>query len=281
MNETIAPAVTVAPKPSATSTTAPPATRPRKRAALGRLLPLVGPVALFVVWDLVVRAGWIKAILLPPPEATLMAMFKGLAGGSLLLDFTVTVIRTLEAFAIAAVLGLPMGVLLGSNERAYRSVEFLIDFFRSTPSSALIPLFLLIFGVSDINKVAIAAFGAFLIVLFNSAYGVLNARKQRVMAAKVMGASRWRIFCDVLIWESLQASFVGLRSAVSMALVIVIVAEMFIGSENGLGHRIIDTQQVLNVREMYAAILSAGALGYALNVVFIVIEKRIVHWSGR
>jgi len=282
MNETIAPAVTVAPKPAAPVPTAAPAPKaPRKAPALGRLLPIVGPIALFVIWDLVVRAGWIKAILLPPPEATLMAMLKGLAGGPLLLDFTVTVIRTLEAFAIAAVLGLPIGVLLGSNERAYRSVEFLIDFFRSTPSSALIPLFLLIFGVSDINKVAIAAFGAFLIVLFNSAYGVLNARKQRVMAAKVMGASRWRIFCDVLIWESLQASFVGLRSAVSMALVIVIVAEMFIGSENGLGHRIIDTQQVLNVREMYAAILSAGALGYALNVVFIVIEKRIVHWSGR
>ncbi|EOA04894.1 MULTISPECIES: ABC transporter permease [Herbaspirillum] len=281
MNETVAPSVTVAAsKPTATSPPPPP-TVVRKRPALGRLLPIVGPIALFVVWDLVVRAGWIKAILLPPPEATLMAMLKGLAGGPLLMDFSVTVVRTLEAFVIAMVLGVPIGVLLGSNERAYRSVEFLIDFFRSTPSSALIPLFLLIFGVSDINKVAIAAFGAFLIVLFNSAYGVLNARKQRVMAAKVMGASRWRIFCDVLLWESLQATFVGLRSAVSMALVIVIVAEMFIGSENGLGHRIIDTQQVLNVREMYAAILSAGALGYVLNVVFIIIEKRIVHWSGR
>ena len=242
MNETVAPSVTVAAsKPTATSPPPPP-TVVRKRPALGRLLPIVGPIALFVVWDLVVRAGWIKVILLPPPEATLMAMFKGLAGGPLLMDFSVTVVRTLEAFVIAMVLGVPIGVLLGSNERAYRSVEFLIDFFRSTPSSALIPLFLLIFGVSDINKVAIAAFGAFLIVLFNSAYGVLNARKQRVMAAKVMGASRWRIFCDVLLWESLQATFVGLRSAVSMALVIVIVAEMFIGSENGLGHRIIDTQ---------------------------------------
>ena len=82
---------------------------------------------------------------------------------------------------------MPLGVLLGSNERAYRSVEFLIDFFRSTPSSALIPLFLLIFGVSDINKVAIAAFGALLIVVFNSAYGVINARKQRVMAAQGHG----------------------------------------------------------------------------------------------
>ena len=254
---------------------------PAKRFAWGRLLPFVGPVVLFILWDLVVRAGLIKVILLPTPAATLGALFTGLAGGPLLLDFGVTVLRTLEAFLIAAAIGVPLGVLLGSNEKAYRSVEFLIDFFRSTPSSALIPLFLLIFGVSDVNKVAIAAFGALLIVVFNSAYGVMNARKQRVMAAKVMGASRWQIFKDVLIWESLQPTFVGLRSAVSMALVIVIVAEMFIGSDTGLGHRIIDAQQVLNVKSMYAAILAAGALGYALNILFLVAERKIVHWSGR
>ena len=257
------------------------AVTPPKTFQWGKLLPFLGPIALFIVWDLVVRLGWIKVILLPTPSATLYALVTGLAGGPLLMDFAVTVMRTLEAFLIAAVVGVPLGVLLGSNEKAYRSVEFLIDFFRSTPSSALIPLFLLVFGVSDINKVAIAAFGALLIVLFNSAYGVINARKQRVMAAKVMGASRWQIFKDVLIWESLQPTFVGLRSAVSMALVIVIVAEMFIGSDNGLGHRIIDAQQVLNVKSMYAAILAAGALGYALNVLFLIAERKIVHWSGR
>ncbi|MES2956840.1 MAG: ABC transporter permease [Pseudomonadota bacterium] len=246
-----------------------------------RLLPIIGPLLLFLVWDFVVRFKLISPILLPTPFATLQTLFSGLFGGTLFFDFMHTVWRTLQAFLIAAALGMPLGVLLGSNERAYRSVEFLIDFFRSTPSSALIPLFLMIFGVSDVNKVAIAAFGALLIVLFNSAYGVINARKQRVMAARVMGASRWQVFKDVLVWESLQPSFVGLRSAVSMALVIVIVAEMFIGSENGLGHRIINSQQVMNVRDMYASILSAGALGYALNVLFLVIEKRIVHWSGR
>ncbi|MEO8807440.1 MAG: ABC transporter permease subunit, partial [Burkholderiaceae bacterium] len=186
------------------------AARPQPRSFdWGRWLPALGPIVLFLIWDLVVRAGLIKVILLPTPWATLQALVTGLAGGPLLLDFGVTVLRTLEAFLIAAVIGVPLGVLLGSNEKAYRSVEFLIDFFRSTPSSALIPLFLLIFGVSDINKVAIAAFGALLIVLFNSAYGVINARKQRVMAAKVMGASRWQIFKDVLIWESLQPTFVG------------------------------------------------------------------------
>jgi sulfonate transport system permease protein len=246
-----------------------------------KALPFIGPVILFIVWDLVVRLGYIKPILLPPPLDTIGALVNGLAGGPLLGDFAVTVWRTLQAFAIAAVVGVPLGVVLGSNEKAYRSVEFLIDFFRSTPSSALIPLFMMIFGVSDINKVAIAAFGALLIVVFNSAYGVINARKQRVMAARVMGATRWQIFKDVLIWESLQPTFVGLRSAVSMGLVIVIVAEMFIGSDSGLGHRIINTQQVMNVREMYAAILAAGVLGYVLNIVFLLLERRVVHWSGR
>jgi NitT/TauT family transport system permease protein len=272
----------------ASTTTAAPWTPPGSAATAGpkpslrdRMLPFIGPVVLFIVWDLVVRLGFIKPILLPTPADTIAALITGLAGGPLLTDFVMTVWRTLQAFVIAAAIGVPLGVLLGSNEKAYRSVEFLIDFFRSTPSSALIPLFLLIFGVSDVNKVAIAAFGALLIVVFNSAYGVINARKQRVMAARVMGASRWQVFKDVLIWESLQPSFVGLRSAVSMALVIVIVAEMFIGSDTGLGHRIIDAQQVLNVKSMYAAILAAGALGYALNILFLIAERRIVHWSGR
>jgi NitT/TauT family transport system permease protein len=246
-----------------------------------RALPFAGPILLFIVWDLVVRLGFIKPILLPSPSDTVMALVQGLAGGPLLKDFLVTVWRTVQAFLIAALVGVPLGVVLGSAEKAYRSVEFLIDFFRSTPSSALIPLFLMIFGVSDVNKVAIAAFGALLIVVFNSAYGVMNARKQRVMAAKVMGASRWQVFKDVLIWESLQPSFVGLRSAVSMALVIVIVAEMFIGADSGLGNRIINSQQVMNVKDMYAAILAAGVLGYALNILFLITERKIVHWSGR
>ncbi len=253
---------------------------PRK-SSWGKALPFIGPVLLFIVWDLAVRLGFIKALLLPPPAETVTTLINGLAGGPLLKDFGVTLWRTTQAFLIAAVVGVPLGVVLGSAEKAYRSVEFLIDFFRSTPSSALIPLFLMIFGVSDVNKVAIAAFGALLIVVFNSAYGVINARKQRVMAAKVMGASRWQIFKDVLVWESLQPSFVGLRSAVSMALVIVIVAEMFIGSDSGLGNRIINSQQVMNVRDMYASILAAGVLGYALNILFLLAERRIVHWSGR
>ncbi|KGT94281.1 taurine ABC transporter permease [Erwinia typographi] len=246
-----------------------------------RLLPLAGPLLLFLLWQTAVSAKWLNPVLLPSPGETLSYLFSALADGSMNRDIGDTLYRTLMAFVVSAVIGVPLGVMLGSSERLYRSVEFLVDFFRSTPSSALIPLFMLIFGITDANKIAIAAFAAVLVILFNSAYGVMNAKKTRIMAAQVMGVSRWHIFKDILLLESLPQTFVGLRTGVSMALVIVIVAEMFIGSETGLGHRIIDAQQLFNIKDMYASILVTGAFGYLLNLGFLLIEKRCVHWSGK
>ena len=246
-----------------------------------RWLPLIGPLLLLGLWQLMISAQWVKPVLLPPPGDTLVHLAGVFASGHILPDLWSTVFRTLCSFGIATAIGVPLGIVLGSSEGMYRSVEFVIDFFRSTPSSALIPLFLLIFGITDVNKIAIASFGAMLIVLFNSAYGVMNAKKTRVMAARIMGVSRWHVFKDVMLMESLAQTFVGLRSAVSMALVIVIVAEMFIGSESGLGHRIIDAQQVFNVKEMYTSILVTGALGYLLNLLFLLAEKKLIHWSGK
>jgi ABC-type nitrate/sulfonate/bicarbonate transport system permease component len=247
---------------------------------IDRGLPLVGVVVLFGVWWLIAVSGWVNPVLLPTPWQTLGTLFSALVTGTMATDFFASVFRTFTAFSVAALVGVPLGVLLGSSEKLYRSVEFLIDFFRSTPASALIPMFILFFGISDSSKIIIAAFSAFLLIVFNSAYGVMNARRSRILAAKVMGANRWQVFKDVLLMESLPQTFIGLRSGISIALVIVIVAEMFIGTDQGLGKRIIDAQQILNVRDMYASILITGLLGYGLNVLFLAIEKRLIHWSG-
>ena len=144
-------------------------------------------------------------------------------------------------------IAIPLGILLGSSERLYRSLEFVIDFFRSTPASAMFPLFLVLFGVGDKTKISVAAFGAVLVILFNVAYGVMNARKTRLLAAKVMGASRLRVLFDVMLLESLPQTFVGLRNGVSLALVIIVVAEMFIGSQDGLGHSVFEAQQLFDM----------------------------------
>jgi NitT/TauT family transport system permease protein len=96
-----------------------------------------------------------------------------------------------------------------------------------------------------------------------------------------MGASRLRVLTDVMLLESLPQTFVGLRNGVSLALVIVVVAEMFIGSIDGLGYRVFEAQQLFNMPEMYAAIFASGALGYGLNLAFMLVEKRFVHWAGK
>ena len=248
---------------------------------LDNYLPFLGVIGLVAVWYFAVWNKIVDPVLLPSPTASGWALWKGMNGGKLWIDFVQTVNRTVVSTAIAAVIAIPLGIVLGSSERLYRSVEFVIDFFRSTPASALFPLFLVVFGVGDIAKISVAAFGAALVILFNVAYGVMNARKTRILAAKVMGASRWRVMRDVVLMESLPQTFVGLRNGVSLALVIIIVAEMFIGSQDGLGHRVFEAQQLFEMPEMYAAIFAAGALGYALNVLFLAIEKSFVHWSGK
>jgi NitT/TauT family transport system permease protein len=252
-----------------------------RRMDLSLLIPLIGPIAFFLLWQAVCSAHVVRAVLLPTPWATLTYMVNALFHGTLAVDTWVTIERTIEAFVIGSVLGVPIGVALGSSVRLYRSVEFVIDFFRSTPASALIPLFILFFGIDDFNKVAIASFSVFLIVMFNSAYGVMNARRNRILAAKVMGASPFQIFRDVLVYESLPQTFVGLRNGISTSLVIVVVAEMFIGSDQGLGHRIIEGEQILHVTDMYASILIAGMVGYALNMLFAVVDRRLMHWNGK
>jgi NitT/TauT family transport system permease protein len=244
-------------------------------------LPVAGVCGFVLIWLVGAYSHIVDPVLLPPPQAAAAALWRGLADGSLAHDLAKTVLRTAIAIAVASVIAIPLGIALGANERVYRAVEFIIDFFRSTPASALFPLFLVIFGVGDPTKIYVACFGATLVIVFNVAYGVMNARKTRILAAKVMGASRWRILRDVILMESLPQTFIGLRNGVSLALVIVVVAEMFIGSTDGLGHRVFEAQQYFEMPAMYAAIFAAGALGYALNLMFLLVEKKLIHWSGR
>jgi NitT/TauT family transport system permease protein len=251
-----------------------------KMKRLEALLPIVGVAGLLAIWSLTTWRQWVDPVLLPSPILTFKAMWAGMHG-ALGFDFVKTVYRTAAATVIASVIAIPLGILLGASEKIYRSLEFVIDFFRSTPASAMFPLFLVLFGVGDETKISVAAFGAALVILFNVAYGVMNARKTRLLAAKVMGASRLRVLFDVMLLESLPQTFVGLRNGISLALVVIVVAEMFIGSQDGLGHSVFEAQQLFEMPRMYAAIFAAGVLGYGLNLMFMLIERRYVHWSGK
>ena len=95
-----------------------------------KFLPLVGVVGLILVWYIGYWMRIVDPVLLPPPDAAFKALWKGMTGGRLLFDFWQTVIRTFTAIAVASIIAIPLGIVLGSSERLYRSVEFVIDFFR-------------------------------------------------------------------------------------------------------------------------------------------------------
>src|SRR5207245_6339476 len=121
-------------------------------------LPIIGVVGLIVIWYLAVWYQVVDPVLLPSPVDTFRALWKGMAGGRLGFDFMRTLERTILAILIAAAIAIPLGVALGAAERVYRAVEFVVDFFRSTPASAMFPLFLVLFAGGAKTKISAAAF---------------------------------------------------------------------------------------------------------------------------
>ena len=242
---------------------------------------IISPILLILLWAIVSQLQLVDKFFLPDPLTTLTQLIELIKSGIIIDDVFSTLGRVAISFAIAVVIGLPLGLWLGSSEKIYRSFEFVIDFFRSTPATALFPLFLLVFGITDKSKIAVTAFAAILIIIFNTAHGVMNARKSRVLAAKIMGATKTQIFRWILFWESLPQTFIGLRSAISLSLVVIVVTEMFIGTPSGLGRRIIDSQITYEIPTMYAVIILTGIIGYLLNLIFILVEKRVLHWNGK
>src|ERR687885_512543 len=110
-------------------------------------IALIGPVLLIAAWWLAFDAQWVSQKLLPSPLSTMQSLWQSVLSGSITKDFLSTLKRTLSAFAMATAAGVPVGIVLGANQKVYRSIEFLVDFFRSTPATAMFPLFLLIFGI--------------------------------------------------------------------------------------------------------------------------------------
>jgi NitT/TauT family transport system permease protein len=242
---------------------------------------IAGPLVLLIIWLIVYYAQIVNPIFVPSPADVFLKGIELVSGGVLAKDLLMTVERIFLSFVLSVLIGIPFGIVLGGSHRLYDACLVLVDFFRSVPGTALFPLFLLFFGIGDAAKIGNAVFASSLIIIVNSMYGVKNANKLRIETAQVMRASRRIVFSKVILPDALPEIIGGLRIAVSICLIVIVVTEMFIGTEYGLGKRIMHSHEMFRIPEMYAAILLTGLLGYFLNQLLLFFERHYVHWAGR
>jgi acyl-CoA synthetase (AMP-forming)/AMP-acid ligase II/ABC-type nitrate/sulfonate/bicarbonate transport system permease component len=242
---------------------------------------LLGPMILLGLWFLVTVTEMVDPFFLPSPLKVGRQLAELLSTGSTYGHLFKTFYRMMAGYFLAVAIGIPLGIVLGYWEKIYESVEFIIDFFRSFPATAMFPLFMLAFGIGDGSKIALVVFGCSLLILVNTTYGVHSCSRTRKMVAQTMKASEAYIMAKVVLPEALPQISAGLRLALSLSLIIIVVLEMFIGTKKGLGFLIYNAHMTYQIADMYAFIVMAGLIGYFINQGYVRLESKVIHWTGR
>jgi ABC-type nitrate/sulfonate/bicarbonate transport system permease component len=244
------------------------------------LRPLSTVCLILVLWAIVTVTGMVNPIFLPRLDAFGAAILKSLSTDTTYTAALLTTFRAFVGLVLSIFVAVPLGLFFGRYPRFYEFVELPTDFFRSIPSSALFFLFILIFGIGDISKIAVVFYGCSLIMLVNTVYGARPTREKRdrINMLRSFGASPLQIFTQAVFRDALPSICAGIRVCISLSLVLVIVTEMFLGATAGLGRLIYDHYLTYRVPEMYAVVTILGVIGFAANKGFQLIEHRICFW---
>ena len=244
------------------------------------LLSMSGFVALLIIWQVVSSLSYTNKTLLSSPSSTFSAFGNLIIKKNILIDVSQTVGRMLLGFSLATILGVLTGLIIGTSKNLHYLTNGVIDFFRSIPITILYPIFIMLYGIKSGSKIAMIFVACIFVIILNTAYGVMQANPLRQKTAKVFGASKPQIFKWITLYSALPQALIGMRTAISLSLIISILCEMFMGSRYGIGQKVMDSFTTYQIPELYALIIMAGIIGFLFNWVFVKIEKRIIPWVG-
>jgi sulfonate transport system permease protein len=192
-------------------------------------------------------------------------------------DLLPSLARFTAGLAIAAVLGVALGLVLGLYAPARRALTPVVDFLRSIPAPALISVMILLVGFGNGMKVSAIAFSSLFPILLNTIDGVRGVEPLQLDVAHVYGLTRRQRITRIVLPAALPQIFAGLRVSLAVALLVMTFSEMFAGT-NGLGFFITFAQETYRIPDMWAGIVMLGLVGYAVNLVFLAVEHRALGW---
>ncbi len=245
------------------------------------------PVLVLIVWQLAGPHGSLFGGVLPTPDRVAKAWYTWVFGTNSLgfnpysggwLDSVIfSTTRVLQGFAVAVVLGIPTGIMIGWSRLASETIDPLIQLLRPIPITAWLPFSIAVFGISSFGAIFLIALGVFYPVVINTTQGARHVERDLVRAAEMMGAGRFDILWRVVVPASLPAIFTGLRIGLGIGWTAVIVAEM-IAVKSGLGYALWDAYYVGRMDVVIADMATIGLMGLLSDQIILVCERYALSW---
>jgi NitT/TauT family transport system permease protein len=248
-----------------------------------RLLSALSPILLLGVWEVFARLGTIDTRFFPAPSIIFWTLGQMLRPtdqfplGELWAHVSVSLQRIAIGFVLGAVPGVILGLAMGLFNPIRAVIQPLIDGTFPIPKIAILPLFIMIFGIGEESKYAIIAVAVIYLVLINTAAGVRNIDKIYLDVGKNFHASRWMMFRDVALPGALPLILAGLKLGMGVALLVIVSAE-FVGAKSGIGYLIWTSWQVFQVDKMYVGLSATALLGFATGLLLSGLETVLIPW---
>jgi ABC-type nitrate/sulfonate/bicarbonate transport system permease component len=244
-----------------------------------RMLYLISPIGLLILWQLLLMAGIGDRRFIPAPTDIAVRFWALIRNGELAMHTGVTLVRVFAGFVIGAIPGVAVGLLMAMFKPVRIFFDPLIAALFPIPKIALMPLLLLAFGFGDASKIALVAIAVFFPVIVNTYAGASNIEKIYWDVAKNYGASQWVMFTRIVFFGALPMIFAGLRIALAVSFIVLVAAE-FVATKSGLGYLIWNSWELLQVDIMFVGIVTVGILGLITSALFQEIERKVIPWKA-
>ena len=249
--------------------------RPRRISMI--LLNLLSVIGGLLIWQVVTTRGIAG---LPTPVEVLWAAVAAIRSGLLWQDLTASVARVLAGFLLGAALAVPAGFLMGWYRFARGIMEPYVQFFRTIPPLAIIPLAIVTMGIGETPKVFVIFLASFLSSVVAVYGGVINVDRTLINAARVLGARDATIFFRVVVPASLPYMLVGFRIGLGSSWGTVVAAEL-IAAQSGLGFRMQQAQLYYDLPSIFVSLIAIGVLGLLMDRLILAAEQRLTAWQER
>jgi ABC-type nitrate/sulfonate/bicarbonate transport system permease component len=244
-----------------------------------RLLYLISPIGLLLLWQLLLMFGIGDRRFIPTPSDIAYRYWEMVVSGELAQHTAATLYRVFLGFFVGSIPGIAVGLLMAMFRPVRIFVDPLIAALFPIPKIALMPLLLLVFGFGDASKVAVVAIAVFFPVIINTYSGAANIDKIYWDVARNFGASQQVMFRRIVFFGALPMIFAGLRIALAVSF-IVLVASEFVATKIGIGYMIWNSWELLQVDVMFVGIVTVGLLGLVATVLLQEIERKVIPWKA-